>query len=568
MINLVKHNWRFLLMSFGLIGLGVSLCLKMTLLQVFDTGFGVGFLKRQGDNRTIRTETVEAYRGMITDRRGVPLAISTPVVSIWVDPKFFDASEGQLESLANILEKDSDAIRARIQKYQSKRFVYLKKGVAPYDADDIDALGIKGVHRDTTLQRFYPAGEVTANLLGYTNYEGKGLEGVEYAYNDWLIGSPGHKKVVQDLYGRTIKVLGQPQDPEPGKDISLSIDLRLQFLAHKALKKAVNYHRAASGSIVVLDNNTGEVLAMASQPSFNPNDRSEMRLSDVKNRAISDVFEPGSTAKPLSMLAILESGKFAPQDIINTHPGYIRLGKKTLIDPVDYGKISVGRIITKSSQVGMSKLALALEPTDIPLMMDRLELGKFIGTGMPGEHPGFVPHDLYWSKIERAALSYGYGLTVNSLQLARAYAVVAADGKAYPLSLIKLTEQPKSSQIVAPALAQDVKAMLATVTGREGTGKRARTSAYSVAGKTGTSHKVGEGGYELKYISLFAGMAPVKDPKITVVVSIDDPKGSHYFGGEVAAPVFSSVVAGSLRLLDVPPDLLVSRFLNGSEGGM
>jgi cell division protein FtsI (penicillin-binding protein 3) len=465
------------------------------------------------------------------------------------------------------LEISPAKIKKKMQRYQKRRFVYLKKGVSPFEADSVEALGIKGVFSQSDYQRFYPAGEVAANLLGYTNSDGEGIEGLEYAYDQWLTGTDGSRRVLKDLYGRTIKILGQPKDPVVGKDMVLSIDLRIQFLAYRALKNAVIHHRAASGSIVVLDNKTGEVLAMVSQPSFNPNDRTTIDMSHVKNRAITDAYEPGSTMKPLSMLAILESGKARPQDMINTSPGYIRVGKKTLMDPVNYGVMSVTKIITKSSQVGMSKLALRVDADKIPLMYNRLGLGQFIGTGMPGENGGFVPHDIHWSDIERATLSYGYGLTVNTLQLAKAYSVLGSKGKLNPVSLLKLSEVSSGKQVVSENVANDVLLMLQTVTTNEGTGRRARTSSYSVAGKTGTSHKVGETGYEMKYISLFAGLAPADNPKITVVVSIDDPKGKQYYGGEVAAPIFGEVVAGSLRLLEVPPDLLVSRFID-NQGAM
>ncbi|MCY4044500.1 MAG: penicillin-binding transpeptidase domain-containing protein [Cellvibrionales bacterium] len=539
----------------------------MFLIQAVDLEYGAAFLKQQGDRRTIREEVVSANRGQIVDRRGAPLAISTPVESIWFDPKFFNPTGEKLEQLAFLLEMNPEKIKKKMQRYQKRRFVYLKKGVSPFEADSVEALGINGVFSQSDYQRFYPAGEVTANLLGYTNSDGEGLEGLEYAYDQWLTGSDGSRRVVKDLYGRTIKVLGQPKDPEVGKDLTLSIDLRIQFLAYRALKNAVIHHRAASGSIVVLDNKTGEVLAMVSQPSFNPNDRSRIDMSHVKNRAVTDVYEPGSTMKPLAMLAILESGKVNAEDVINTSPGYIRLGKKTLMDPRNYGAMTVTKIITKSSQVGMSKLALSIDADKIPLMSNRLGLGQFIGTGMPGENGGYVPHDIYWSDIERATLSYGYGLTVNTLQLAKAYSVLGAKGKLNPVSLLKQSETVNGKQVVAPEVAAEVLSMIQTVTTNEGTGRRARTSAYSVAGKTGTSHKVGASGYDAKYNSLFAGVAPANDPKITVVVSIDDPKGKQYYGGEVAAPIFGEVVAGSLRLLEVPPDLLVSRYMN-NQGAM
>ena len=563
MNEITLKAWRFWLIALVLLLLLLALFIRLIFIQVLDTDRGVGFLQRQGDSRSVRKDPVEAYRGVITDRKGVPIAMSTPVASIWFDPEFFNPTHQQLTIVARILQLPLQDIQEKQIIYAAKRFAYLRKGVSPSIAKQLDKLEIKGLHAKYQYKRYYPAGEVTANLLGYTQHDGKGVEGVEFAYDDWLKGKAGYQRVVKDLYQRTIKVLDQPQDPKHGQNIELSIDLSVQFLAYKALKRAVNFHAAQAGSIVVLDNQTGEVLAMASLPSFNPNDRRNLTMAGVRQRAVTDVFEPASTIKPLAMLAILESGQFKINDEVSTHPGFMRIGNKTLLDPVNYGKLDLTGIITKSSQVGIAKLAIAHEPLVIPSMLTRLGFGHYVGTGIPGESGGRLPFETHWSPLEQAALAYGYGLTVNTLQLAKAYAVIGSKGASYPISLLKLNEPAIAKQVVSEVVADQVKAMLQSVTGPLGTGKRARTSSYSVAGKTGTSHKVGKGGYELNYVSLFAGLAPADNPRISIAVAIDDPQGSRYYGGEVAAPLFAEVAEDTLRLLGEAPDLI-----NGKEANL
>ena len=578
-MNAIKKEWRFILVAFFLAALFVVLVFRMLMLQVFDMDGGVGFLKSQGDARTVRTEVIPGHRGMITDRNGQPLAVSTPVVSIFMNPremvlakdyeyplsdkdkKELAAFENKLTRLVKKLGSTEAAFKNRFGRFKSKQFVYLKRHMSPAEAEKILSLRIKGIYGQEEYRRFYPAGEVTSHLVGFTNINDEGQEGFEFAYDEWLRGSSGSKEVVQDLLHRTIKDLRLVEEPVPGKDVALSIDLRLQYLAYRALKEAVAKHRADAGSAVVLDVETGEVLAMVNQPGFNPNDRSRMKIDTVRNRAVSDIFEPGSTVKPLTMVAALESGKFRPNTKVDTRPGFIKVGKKTLLDPVNYGVIDLTKIITKSSQVGTTKVALELGQESLHEVFYRMGLGQYVGTGFPGESTGLLPNKSQWTPIEKATFAFGHGVSVTALQLAQAYSVFASGGIKRPVSLTRIEDNQsyEGEQVISASLADDIVDMLAAVTGPQGTAKKANTEAYTVAGKTGTSHKVGSGGYESgKYMSIFAGLAPVGSPKLVTVVVVDDPKGKEYFGGEVAAPVFSEIVSDGLRVLNVAPDKTVS----------
>lgn len=553
----LKQDWRFYLVAAFLLLLLVVLFVRMLTLQVVDVDGSVSFLQGQGDARTIRVEEIPAHRGMITDRNGQPLAVSTPVVSIWVNPQQLELSDEQLQVLAGKLQLSAYDLREKLSRYRNKQFVYLERHMPPTEAEAILALGIRGVYGQEEYRRYYPAGEVTSQLVGFTDIENHGQEGFEYSFDEWLQGKPGSKQVVKDLYQRTIKNLKQIEEPQPGKDLALSIDLRLQYMTYRALKAAVKHHRANGGSVVVLDVKTGEVLAMVNQPAFNPNDRSHMEINSVRNRAVTDMFEPGSTVKPITVMAALESGKFGPHTPIDTRPGYVRVGNKTLLDPVNYGLIDVTKVITKSSQVGITKIALALDEEALHEAFYRMGLGQFVGTGFPGESTGYLPNRTGKRPLEQAAFAFGAGLAVTALQLANAYGVFACDGLKKPVSLLRLDEPQAGDQVVRADVAKNVVDMLKTVTAKGGTATRAQTDLYGVAGKTGTSHKVGKGGYEAgSYRSIFAGIAPADNPRIAVVVVVDDPKGREYYGGEVAAPVFSEVAAGSLRLLNVTPDLL------------
>lgn len=550
------YRWRFYGVACLLCVVLAFLLWHLVQLQVLpDSERGFKFLQGQGLARTLRTETIPAYRGVISDRYGEPLAMSTPVVSLWANPKQLAVQPEAWSALADALQLNRKKLADKIHRFRNKEFMYLKRQLAPDEAERVLSLAISGVYGQQEYQRFYPAGEVTAHLVGFTNVDDKGQEGVELAYDNWLAGRVGRKQVLKDLSGRVIKEVAQLDTATPGKDIRLSIDLRLQYLAYRELKASVKAHNAESGSMIMLDAKTGEVLAMVNQPSFNPNDRSRLTPKALRNRVMTDQFEPGSTVKPLTIMAALETGRYTPASTIDTHPGYFRVGKKTLLDPVNYGVMDLTKIITKSSQVGLTKVSLDLEPTDIRDLYFRLGLGQTTGTGFPGESIGILPNHSTWQPIVQANFSFGYGLTLNALQLAQAYSVIADQGRKKPVSLLKIDQTPATESVIDKTIANQMVDMLKTVVLPGGTAKRANLDNYVVAGKTGTIHKVGKSGYaDNRYTSLFAGFAPADDPKIVAVVVVNEPSRGQYYGGEVAAPVFATVVERGLQLLQVPPD--------------
>ncbi|MBD2859734.1 penicillin-binding protein 2 [Spongiibacter sp. KMU-158] len=557
--------WRFWVVLAGLSALAVLIIWRALSLQVLDVDRGYRFLQGQGDARTIRSEKIPAHRGMITDRNGEPLAVSTPVVSIFANPRELVKAEERWSELARVIEMPKAELAQKLQRYKQSQFMYLRRHLAPADAEKVLALKIPGVHLQHEYRRFYPAGEVAAHLVGFTNIDDHGQEGLELAYDDWLSGEAGSKTVLKDLYGNTIRDVDPGEAASPGKDLRLSIDLRLQYLAYRELKSALKRTGAKAGSLVILDSDSGEVLALVNQPSFNPNNRRMLSLDALRNRAIIDMFEPGSTMKPLTMVAALESGRYTSETKIDTSPGYIRVGPKVLRDHRDYGVLSIAEILQKSSQVGTTKIALSLEEDGVWQVFQRFGLGRSTGSGFPGESTGVLNNHQSWHPIERATLAFGYGMTVTNLQLAQAYSVFANDGVLKPVSLLaraqtgQRVEPNKGQQIVDANIAHQVLGMLETVTQSGGTATRAQVEAYRVAGKTGTSHKAEAGGYaEDRYVSVFAGVAPVSNPRVVAVVAIDEPQGDYY-GGLVAAPVFSQVVGDALRLLDVRPDDLGER---------
>ena len=558
-------RWRFVFAVIFLLGLLVAIVWHLARVQVLpgeEKGFE--FLQGQGEARTLREERIAAYRGVITDRNGEPLAVSTPVKSLWVNPKLLPSED--VGRLAAALGVSKSSLQTRLAENAKREFMYLKRHLPPQDADLVLALGIAGVSSEQEYRRYYPAAEVTAHIVGFTNVDEQGQEGIEMAFEDWLSGQQGAKQVLRDLRGRNIKEVGLVRAAEPGKDIALSIDLRLQYLAYRELKAAVQAHQARAGSIVVLDVQTGEILAMANQPSYNPNDRSNLKPASMRNRAMTDQFEPGSTVKPLTIMAALEAGKVGPHTPIETSPGYIRVGKKTLLDPVNYGLIDVTKIITKSSQVGLTKVALKMEPQQIRDMYLRLGFGQISNTGFPGESAGQLPNHQKWQPIVQANYAFGYGLTVTALQLAQAYAIVAGAGIKHPVSLLKNDTPQLGESIVDHRYTDQLIDMLKTVVEPGGTATRAKLDNYTVAGKTGTAHKVGPNGYEAsRYRSLFAGLAPADNPRLAIVVVVDEPGAGKYFGGDVAAPVFARVTEGALRALQVPPESAVAQLV--SRGG-
>ena len=562
--------WRFYLVVALLCSMLALLVGRVLSLQILDMERGHEFLQSQGAMRSVRTAEIPAYRGVISDRRGEPLAVSTPVISIWANPQVLKESE-RLGELAQALGMKLAALQDKLRRYGGKQFMYLQRHRVPADAREILEKRFKGVYGEREYRRFYPAGEVAAQLVGFTNVDDEGIAGLELAYNDWLQGVPGKKKYIKDLHGEVVRDIGVLQPAQPGKDLTLSIDLRLQYLQHRELQKAVTALSAASGSIVTLDAHTGEILAMVNYPVYNPNSRKGVKAASMRNRAMTDVYEPGSTMKSLTLVAALESGHYTPHTMIDTTPGRIRVGRKVYSDPRNYGDITLTRVIQKSSQVGVTKIALDLGHEPIWEVFSRFGIGHPAGTGFPGESAGRLPNRPRWHPTEKVSLAFGYGITTTPLQLARAYTVFANGGVQQPVSLLALEgELLPGVQVIAPHIAAQVLDILHAVTGEHGTARKARVPGYQVGGKTGTVRKVGPGGYsDDRHVALFAGIAPINDPRLVTVVVINDPKGKLYGGGAVAAPVFSRVTEGALRILSVPPTEMsaVAETAPGRRGG-
>ena len=559
-VQKVIPRWRYYLVMAGLVSLPVLVAGKVAQLQIIPgEERGVAFLKDQGDERAIRNEIIPAYRGLITDRNGEPLAVSTPVTTLTADPQAMrNISDKDLSRLAQALDTSPVLLKSRLQRYRNKSYMVLARHLPTSEAAKIQQLRIPGVGGRQQYKRFYPAGEVTAQLVGFTDMNDSGQEGMELAYNQWLAGEEGTKKVVKDLAGRIIKDISLVKPAHSGETLRLSIDLRVQYAAYRALKASVQRHKAKSGSVVVLDVQTGEVLAMANQPSFNPNDRSNLRPNSVRNRAMTDMMEPGSTVKPFTLLAALESGKFEPKTVIDTSPGYLKVTYKTFVDTKNYGALDLAGILTKSSQVGTTKLALELDPDSTRGLFERVGFGEGLGSGFPGETAGNLPGYRKWDPVTQATFAFGYGFSASALQMARAYAVLANNGERREVSLVAIDEAPDSIRVADEKLVKEIRQMLQTATSDQGTGKRAMIEGYSVGGKTGTLHKTkATGGYDdSRYMSVFAGLSPVDNPRLVTVVVIDEPREGDYFGGLVAAPVFSEVTGNALRLMQVTPDQL------------
>jgi cell division protein FtsI (penicillin-binding protein 3) len=518
------------------------------------------FLNQQADTRHLRTEKISAHRGTITDRNGEPLAISTPVDSVWANPKELAPAVDSVPKLARILGIDSQLLIRRITRSMDKEFLYLKRHLSPEQAQQVTALKLPGVNVQREYRRYYPAGEVTGHLVGFTNIDDEGQEGLELAFNHWLAGESGAKRVLKDRLGRSVENIESIRPARHGKELRTSIDLRIQYLAYRTLKSAIRSNNAESGSIVVLDVSTGEVLAIVNQPTYNPNDRSQFSADRYRNRAITDIFEPGSSLKPLVMAAALESGDYRPSSVVDTAPGYVVVGPKKIEDTRNLGRVSLTTILARSSNVGITKLAMTLQPDQLWQTMTQFGLGSLTTSGFPGESAGLLTHYNHWQPISQATLAYGYGVSVTPLQLAQAYAALGSSGRMHPVSLVALDKPSDGEQVIEPDTALAVRKMLEEVVRPGGTGTKAAVTGYRIAGKTGTAKKVAVGGYsEDKYISIFAGLAPATDPKLAAVVVIDEPSGELYYGNDVAAPVFANVMSESLRLLAVPPDALPAR---------
>jgi len=555
--------WRFGSVLGGFLVVVVVIGWRLVDLHVVDKEF----LRQQGDVRTIRAEPIDAHRGVVADRHGEPLAVSTPVQTLWANPSEMDPDDPGLAGLARLLGLSEARLRERLREYASREFIYLKRKVQPSLAREALALGLGGVYARQEYRRYYPAGEVTAHVVGFTNIDEKGQEGIELAYNRLLAGEPGQKRVLKDNRGRVIKDLMLIRDARPGRDVSLSIDLRLQYLAYRELKAVVAAHNARGGTLVMLDVDTGEVLAMVNQGSYNPNDRSQLAAENLRNKAITDLFEPGSTIKPMTIAAALETGQYQPVTTVDTAPGFRRFGRFTIRDARNYGALDLTEILVKSSNVGVSRIATDLGGETLRNLFSRLGLGQATGIGFPGEAVGVLPAPAKWRPVEESTLSYGYGLSVNALQLAQAYMVLANGGIRYPVSLVKLEQPPQGQRVLSEKVSLAVRKMLGEAVSR-GTGTRAQPGLYAAGGKTGTVHLVGADGYEKsQYKAIFAGMAPIEDPRIVTVVAVDAPQSGEYYGGEVAAPVFARVMSDALRLLNVKPELAVGKAVGSATTG-
>ncbi|MBY5992114.1 peptidoglycan D,D-transpeptidase FtsI family protein [Ferrimonas balearica] len=552
----VPFRWRLQLVTVAILMVFSAIVARAAYIQVV----APDRLRYESDLRTLRLETREVQRGMITDRNGEMLAVSVPVQAVWADPKRVFEGNGfadprRWRALADILELKEAELVARVKEDPARRFIYLRRQVTPAVAEYISKLRIPGVGLKPESRRYYPAGEATGQLIGLTNIDDKGIEGLERNYDDWLTGAPEQIRVRKGLGGEVVENLSVVAEGEHPNDLVLSLDMRVQSLAYRALKKATQYHMATSGSLVIIDIPTGEILAMANTPSFNPNQRSGVQAYQMRNRAITDAYEPGSVVKPLVVAAALERGLVTPDSVIDTSPGWMRVSGGLVRDGRNLGKQDVSTLLVKSSNIGMAKMALQMEVDDVLAFYADFGLGTYSGINLDGESPGNVPKRRRWSEHERATLAFGYGLTTTPLQLARLYAILGGDGVARPASILKLREGqvPQGEQVIAPEVARQVVRILTGVTERGGTATRAAIDGYTVAGKTGTSRKAVAGGYGEDYVTLFAGLAPADNPRLAMAVVINEPQGDAYYGGTVAAPVFSEVMAGALQLLNVEP---------------
>jgi cell division protein FtsI (penicillin-binding protein 3) len=553
-----SFRWRAYLLL-GLLGsCALALVYRAVNLQLVDHGF----LAKEGDARFSRIIDIAAHRGTVTDRFGEPLAVSTPVDSIWVNPRELALATDQIPRLAAALKIDRQELARKITSNLDREFLYIARHRQPAEAEQIKALGIPGVYSSREYRRYYPAGEVTGHLLGFTNVDDAGQEGLELAFDHWLAGEDGSKRVIQDRYQRIVQDVESIRTARPGRDLVLSIDLRIQYLAYRELKAAIRDERAKAGSIVVIDVETGEVLAMVNQPAYNPNDRDQIQAATYRNRAATDIFEPGSSIKPFFVAAGLATGKYDNRSIIDTSPGFFKVGVKVFEDEHNLGAVNIATVLAKSSNVGMAHIALSLPPQEIWETLTHLGFGQVTTSGYPGESAGLLPNYAQWRPIGIATMSHGYGLSVTPLQLAHGYATIGGFGQARPVSFLRLEGPPQGERVLDEHVGRELVTMLESVVAAEGTGKLAAIPGYRVSGKTGTAFKAESGGYSTdRYMAVFGGVAPTTAPRLAAVVVIDEPGAGQHRGGEVAAPVFSRVVGGALRLLAVAPDAPV----NGPE---
>lgn len=550
MLRLRFPIWRSRFLLIVLMAWMVGLVGRAVYLQ----GLNNDFLQQKGEARYERVLEIGAHRGRITDRNGEPLAISTAVESVWANPGDFNPDPEQLRRLARLLNTEPGNLTRRLEDTK-REFVYLRRQLPPEHAAKVVELNIPGVFLQREYRRFYPAGEVVSHIVGITDIDDKGQEGLELAFQDHLVGKPGSRRVIKDRKGRIVEDVESIRAPQQGRDLTLSIDLRLQYLAYRELKAALEAHRAKAGGLVILDAKTGEVLAMANLPTYNPNSRGRIDPQRSRNRALVDLFEPGSTLKPFAVAAALDAGRITPGTIIHTGNGRMTIGRATISDVHPAGSVTVEQVIQKSSNVGAAKIALDLAPQTLWGLFARSGFGALPRSGFPGEGSGRLRAHATWKPIEQATMSYGHGISVSLLQLARAYTIFAGNGELLPVTLLKRSEPVVGEPAISPRTAEAVRKMLEMAVQPGGTAPRAQVAGYRVAGKTGTAHKLENGRYAAsKYVSSFVGMAPISDPRIVVAVMIDEPSAGQHYGGAVAAPVFSQVVQAALRTMSVRPD--------------
>jgi cell division protein FtsI (penicillin-binding protein 3) len=549
-----RARWRSAVLLIGFACGALALEGRILYLQLVNKEF----LTEQANDRHLRTVQISAHRGSLIDRYGEPLAVSTPVDTVWANPQELRPALGRLGELAAVLEQDQEWLARRITSNLEQEFIYLQRRVPPGKAEQVMRLGLPGVGTVREYRRYYPAGEVTGHVVGFTDIDDRGQEGLEAAYDQWLKGENGRKRVLQDRLGQVIDDVELLAAAHPGRDLRTSIDLRLQYLAYRELKRAVTESHARSGSVVVLDPATGEVLAMVNQPTYNPNDRSQYHAELYRNRAVTDIFEPGSSFKPFVMAAALESGTYNTRTLIDTSPGELRINDRIITeDSKNLGRIDLTTVLAQSSNVGAARVALTMQPQAIWNVLTGFGIGRLSDSAFPGESAGVLNDPQHWRTVGQATLAYGYGVAVTTLQLARAYAAIAADGTLRPVSLLAVEQAPPGEQVISVNTAQELTDMLEAVVSPPGTGQRAHVRNYHIAGKTGTTQKSGVGGYNAdRHGAIFAGFAPASRPRLVVVVMIDEPQGAAYYGGDIAAPVFANIVSGALRVLAVPPDAL------------
>ncbi|RDV29415.1 peptidoglycan glycosyltransferase FtsI [Alteromonas aestuariivivens] len=566
-------HWRFVVVLVVVVMVFVVLAVRAAYIQVI----APDNLIEQGDSRTLRTRNMPSYRGLITDRNGVELAVSVPVRAIYADPKIIHQKDGlsltrRWQALAEVLGQDADKLRSMVTN-PKRRFVYLQRQVSPAMAEYVEQLDIPGIYLRNESRRYYPTGEVAAQVIGITDVDDNGIEGMERLYNDWLTGTPGSRVIRRDAKGRQVEIL-ETKDGEAAGNLQLTIDQRIQALAYREIKEAMLYYKATSASALVVDVKSGDILAMVNAPSFNPNDRDDVSPHRMRNRVFTDAFEPGSSLKPLAVLAALEFGNVKVGDVIDTSPGRMRLGGSLVKDERNYGPLTLEEIIQHSSNMGTSKLALGVPKNFLLDTYYNMGLMTDTGSNIPGESSGIFHERSRWSDFELATLSFGYGISVTTAQLARMYATIANGGVRRPLKIVQQPQssgwQPQQEQVVSAKNANAVMTMMESVTQEDGTAKKAQVPGYRVAGKTGTSRKAIAGGYGEEYVNIFAGIAPISDPRLVTVVLINEPGGDLYHAGDTAAPTFSKIMGGALQLLNIAPDdrqVTSTLWMKGAQNG-